>query len=218
MTTSYIFADEAGCFTFKNKQGASAFFILCTVAAPKWTIANDLLHVRRELAVNGEDERDKLHATSDLQEVRNEVFKIIDQQDFRIDATILRKNRAFPRIRETNAMFYQYAWYYHFKHVGPNLSKEYDKMLITAAALGEKKTKASFKSAVNNTVQQILPRDRWEVSFHESSKDPILWVADYCAWAIQRFWEKGDDRSYKLIAKKIATEFDLFKNGRDNFY
>jgi len=218
MKVSYVFADEAGCFTFKRKEGASCYFILCTVSAPVWTVSDRLLAIRRELALHGEPERDKLHATSDLQEVRNKVFEAIAGEDFRIDATIMQKSKALPRVRETSHQFYQYAWFYHFKHVGRLLAAECDKMLITAAALGEKKTKASFKAGVNNTVQQILARDKWEVAFHDSCKDPLLWVADYCAWAIQRKWERNDTRSYEMIADKITTEFDLFKPGRIEYF
>lgn len=187
MAASYIFADEAGCFTFKRKNGASKYFILCTVTAQSWKISDPLLEIRRELALLGEPDRDKLHATTDLQAVRDRVFAVIQEQDLRIDATILQKTKALPRIRETDSQFYQHAWYFHFKHVGPQIARTCDKMLITAAALGTKKSRAAFKLAVNNTAQQILPRDRWEVSFHDSGKDPLLWVADYCAWAIHQY-------------------------------
>ena len=218
-----MFADEAGCFAFKRrkagrKDGPSDYFILTTVTAATWTISDDLLQIRRELCLSGEPERDKLHATSDLQEVRNRVFAIIAKQPLRIDATILKKSKAQPHTRSSNALFYKYAWYYHMKHVAPKVAKQTDKLLITAAALGTKRTRAAFKESVNRTVQQNLERDRWEVAFHESYKDPLLWVADYCAWAIQKKWEQGDERSYALIKEKIETEFDLFKTGPEEFY
>lgn len=223
MQNAYIFSDEAGCFTFKRrkegrKDGPSDYFIITTVTAATWRIGDDLLHIRRDLCLNGQPERDKLHATSDLQEVRNEVFAILAKQDFRIDATILKKSKAQPQTRLTDDRFYKTAWFYHFRHVGPKIAKHVDKMLITAAALGTKKTRAAFKEAVNETVQQTLPRNRWEVSFHESCKDPLLWVADYCSWAIQKRWEQGDERSYALIKDKIKTEFDLFEPGLKEYY
>ncbi len=215
---SYLFADEAGCFTFKRKAGASKYFILCTVVASHWNIANELLTLRREIALTRDPDRNKLHAAEDLQEIRNNVFEILNSQDFRIDATILEKSKAQLQLRTSNARFYQYAWYYHFSHIGPKIAREHDKILITAAALGERKTRAAFKESVNNTIQQILPRDRWEVAFHDSSHDPILWVADYCAWAIQRKWERQDLRSYNLIKQKIVTEFDIFKPGDVHYF
>jgi hypothetical protein len=131
---------------------------------------------------------------------------------------LLEKSKAQPQTRISDATFYQYAWYYHFKHVGPRILKDADKLLITAAALGHKKTKAAFKNAVNNTVQQIASRDKWEIAFMDSALDPMLWAVDYCAWAIQRKWEANDVRSYELIANAISTEFDLWKMGQTRYY
>jgi hypothetical protein len=140
------------------------------------------------------------------------------QHEFRVDATLLEKTKAQPQTRTSDATFYHFAWYYHFRHVGPLIMAGANKVLITAASLGSKKTKATFKECVNNCVQQILPRTKWEASFIESSKDPLLWAADYCAWAIQRKWEMKDDRSHSLIKRKISTEFDLWKFGTVHYY
>ena len=218
MADRFVFADEAGCFTFKKKEGASRYFILLTVSAFTWTLSDRLLQIRRELALNGDPDRDKLHATTDLQEVRNKVFAAIAEEDFRWDATILEKAKAQPQTRVDHPTFYRYAWYYHFKHVGPQLAKDCDKMLITASALGEKKTRAAFKAGVNEPIQQIVPRSRWEVAFHESSKDPLLWVADYCAWAVQKKWERNDTRSYDLISHRRGSEYDLWSPGQTYYY
>lgn len=79
MPTKYVFADEAGCFTFKRHDGASKFFLLCTVAASDCSLSAELLEIRRTLAAQSETERDKLHATSDKQEVRDKVFAAIQR-------------------------------------------------------------------------------------------------------------------------------------------
>jgi hypothetical protein len=52
--------------------------------------------LRRELIVGGEPERDKLDATADAQQTRDEVFNILGRHDFRIDATLLEKSKAQP--------------------------------------------------------------------------------------------------------------------------
>jgi hypothetical protein len=46
-----------------------------------------------------------------------------------------------------------------------------------------------------------------------SASDPCLWVADYCTWAIQRKWERGDTRSDDLIKDRIRSEFDIWERG-----
>ena len=218
MPNRYLFADEAGCFTFERKAGASRYFLLCTLTTEDCSFSRELLDIRRDLCAGGESERTKLHAASDSQATRDRVFGVLAQHEFRVDATILEKSKAQPQTRTSDAMFYQYAWYYHFKHIGPLILPGADKLLITAAALGQKKTKAAFKNAVNNTVQQTTPREKWEVSFMDSSLEPLLWAADYCAWAIQRKWERKDDRSHKLIARTIRSEYDLWEVGQTHFF
>lgn len=218
MAYRYVFADEAGCFTFKKVKGASKYFLLCTLSTDDCTIANDLLNIRRNLAIDGDSERNKLHATSDKQATRDQVFEVLKRHHFRVDATLLEKSKAQPQTRKDDATFYRYAWFYHFQFVGPQLLNGADKLLITAAALGQKKTRAAFKLAVNNVLQQTTARAKWECSFIDSSNDPLLWAADYCAWAIQRKWESNDNRSHELIANKIKSEFDLWKNGVIHYY
>ena len=213
MSTLHVFADEAGCFTFKDGHGASRYFLLCTLSTADCRMSSELLDLRRDLNLAGNPDCDKLHATEDRQGTRDAVFDILSRHDFRVDATILQKNKAQPQTRETDDTFYQYAWYYHLKYIGPTLLREADKMMITAASLGSKKTRAAFKLSVNNSIQQIAERSRWEVAFLDSAKDPMLWAADYCAWAIQRKWERNDDRSWQRIRSNIRSEFDLWKNG-----
>ena len=170
MAVRFVFADEAGCFTFKGQQRASNYFLLCTLATDDCSLSNDLLAIRRNLAAANEPDRDKLHATSDPQVVRDRVFKVPAAHEFQVDATILEKCKAQPQTRKSDAVFYQYAWWYHFKHVGPVLLKDADKLFITAAALGSNKTRAAFKNALNNAIQQIIPRKKWECSFLDFAK------------------------------------------------
>ena len=155
MSVRFVFADEAGDFTFKNKQGASKYFLLCTLSTDDCALSHELLHIRRTLCADGDAERQQLHASEDLQSTRDSVFQALRNHQLRVDVTLLEKNKAQPQTRTSEAVFYQYAWFYHFRHVGPRLLKNTDKLLITAAALGHKKTRAAFKNAVNNTVQQM---------------------------------------------------------------
>jgi hypothetical protein len=96
MPNKFIFADEAGCFTFKNIPGASRYFYLCTITTTDCTLSYELLNIRRNLTIANEPDRDKLHATSDKQETRDLVFDVLSKHDFRIDTTILEKRKAQP--------------------------------------------------------------------------------------------------------------------------
>ncbi len=214
----YLFADESGCMTFKRAPNISRYFILCTVLMDPTTIGPELMHLRRELAWRGFNQDDCIHCTSDPQAVRDEVFALLAKHDFRIDATVLEKSKAQPQTRSTEIRFYQYAWYYHFKHVGPRLFAPNDDALICAASLGTNKKRAGFRAAINNVVQQSIRSLSWKTAFWPAASDPCLLVADYCCWAIRRKWENGDERSYSIIQEKIATEFDLWRSGTRHYY
>ena len=218
MADKFVFADEAGCFKFHKKKGASKYFMLCTISLDECSISSDLLAIKRRLVAAGDSKRNKLHATTDPLDVRDEVYGILEAADFSIDCTILEKTKAQPQTRTDAPRFYKYAWFYHFKAVGPQVCKQGQKTLITAASIDNKKMRGAFMNSVNNVAQQIVPRDQWEVNFIESSQDPRLWAADYCAWAIQRKWEMGDDSYYRRVKNKIATEFDLWRVGTKHYY
>jgi hypothetical protein len=213
-----MFADEAGDFEFVKKQNVSKYFILCTVSMESCEVAKDLLDLRRELAWDGHELGDYFHCTSDSQAVRNEVFAAICDHKFRIQATIMEKTKAQPQVRKTRHRFYQYGWYYHFKYGAPaELQRNGQNLLITTASLGTGKEKAAFSGAVEDVMRQTIKGSAITV-FTPASADPCVQVADYCAWAIQRKWERGDARSYDLIKDRITYEFDLWKRGTIHHY
>jgi Protein of unknown function (DUF3800) len=213
----YLFADEAGDFHFAKNRSASTYFILCTVQIPDCNIGEKVLSLRRQLAWNKLLIEGPFHCSEDKEPVREAMFQLLAGEKFRIDATILEKSKAEPRIRQQE-YFYKHAWFYHFKHIAPTFLKRNDELHVYAASLGEKKKRMSFKEAINDVVQQITRDISWVVSFWSAESDPCLQVADYCAWAIQRKWERGDSRRYDMIKHNIKTEFDLFKPGTTHYY
>jgi hypothetical protein len=218
MARRYVFADECGNFDFTIKPGASKYFILTTVCADDCTAGDALLGLRRELAWQGIGLESEFHATDDKQAVRDRVFALLRNHDLRIDATILEKAKAQPSARATHERFYQLAWYLHMKHVAPRIAKVTDTLLVVTASLGTKKRRAGFHAAVQDVMQQVSPTFTYRVASWSAASDPCLQIADYCAWAIQRKWEGGDERSHKLIADKIASEFAPFRVGPKRYY
>lgn len=217
MADRYVFSDEAGNFDFSRNPGASRYFILGTVAASDCQVGDDLLQLRRELGWRGVHLDRVFHATEDPQAVRDDVFEVLRRGDFRIDATILEKSKAQPHLQEERAL-YKMAWYLHFKHVAPTVATSSDRMFVIASSLGTKKKRANFHTAVDDVVQQVSPCSSHRVAFWPAASDPCLQVVDYCVWAIQRKWERGDSRAYDLIADKIESEFDVWSVGTSHYY
>ena len=111
MPNTFLFADEAGDFTFKQQRGASNYFILCTFTTEDRGLSHELLHIRRQLALEGQSEREKLHATSDSQPLRDRVFACLMAHDFHVDATILEKRLILKRFdqRKSLASFLRFS-------------------------------------------------------------------------------------------------------------
>lgn len=218
MAKLFLFADEAGCFAFKRGHNASRYFIVGDVVLESCAIGTELLELRRELAWKRKPLGEYFHASEDKQEVRDAVFEVIRGAKIQIHATIMEKSKAQPQVRESKERFYKYGWLYHFKYTNRKYLTGSDELHLTAASVGTRKSQKVFTSAVNDVVQQVLPRNQWETSFWPAGTDPCLQVADYCIWAIQRKWERGDAKSYDLIKDKVAHEYDMWAHGRTEYY
>jgi hypothetical protein len=216
--TVFLFADEAGCFAFKRGQGASKYYIVCTIATIDCSIGHELLMLRRRLAWKGAPIRDYFHCSEDKQEVRDAVFDLISGLNFTVKATIMEKSKAQPQTRTTDERFYQYGWLYHLKHSHKKFLSPTDSLQVTAATIGTKAKRILFEDSVRDVCRQVVRRESCKSAFWPSSTDPCLQIADYCTWAIQRKWERGDTRSYDLIDKKINYEFDLWSHGQTHHY
>lgn len=218
MATHFVFADEAGCFKFETSDHASRYFILCTIRMENCEVGAELMDYRRYLMATKQHDGEMLHCTTDPQRVRDEVFAILQRHKFSIDSTVLEKRKAQPQVRTDQPTFYRYAWYYHARHLLPKRFKVADDVLISAAALDTAKGKAAFKNAFNEVIQQTGKHLAHSTAFHFAKTDPCLQAADYCAWAIQRKWERDDRRSYDLVSDKITSEFDLWRFGSTTYY
>ncbi|MEQ8308585.1 MAG: DUF3800 domain-containing protein [Hoeflea sp.] len=214
----YIFSDEAGDFNFSRQPKASRYFILCTIAVNDCSIGHELIDLKRELIWNDQKVRGYFHAVDDLPPVRDAVYELLQGQDFTIQATIMEKSKAQPQVRSTKERFFQYGWLYHFRYALNRFVTAEDELQITAASIGTKKGQRAYSSAVNDVIQQHLPRDQWQTSFPPSAADPCLQITDYCTWALQRKWELGKTDKYDLIADKITYQRDMWAHGNRHYY
>lgn len=212
-----VFADESGNFDFSRKQGASRYFVLTTVTCANFDVGDALLRLRREIAWDGHGIDSEFHATTDKQAVRDRVFDVLRQHEFRVDATILDKTKAAPHTRADDR-FYKLAWFLHMKNVAPRVARRHDELFVVSAALGVKKKRATMRAGVAEVMRLVSPTTEFRCASWSAHSEPCLQVADYCCWAISRKWERGDDRSHQLIADKIRSETDVFRAGTEVYY
>lgn len=213
-----MFSDEAGDFAFNRGPNISRYFIICTVSTASLDLGQRLAVLRHDLVREGLPVGDCFHATVDAHVVRDRVFAVLADSDFQFQATICEKSKAQPQVRETKARFYKYPWFYHFKFgLAPHLKSD-DRLLVTAASIGTKKEKQTYTSSLKDVVNQSAKHLDWTVDFRPALADPCLQAADYCAWAVQRKWERQDTKSYDLIRSKMSYEYELWKAGMKHYY
>lgn len=212
-----MFADEAGDFGFNTKAGSSQFFAITTVASGDCKVGDDLLALRRKLGWRGKHLDRVPHACRDPYDVRAEIFDLISRHDFRIDCTLLEKRKAQPHLHTDHAL-YKMAWYLHLNYVAPRIAQSSDRLFVIASELGTKKRRGIFHNAVDAVTNQVSTASKHRVAFWPCTSDPCLIVADYCMWAIQRKWERGDEHFYKVIAPKIRSEANIWAGGAEYYY
>lgn len=177
---TYIYADESGNFDFSRNHGATRYFLLTTVVINDHSVESELLELRRELAWEG-DLRHGFHAVNDSRKVRRRVFDTLSRRNFTIDATILEKNKAEPRIRPTEAYFYGFAWYHHMIDISIKGVRYPDELLITAASIGTNEMNANFNTAVETVKAILFPQTVLKTAMWSAPSDICLQVADYCS-------------------------------------
>lgn len=227
MATKYLFADESGNFDFRChvqfRNGPTRYFAVGTlfmVGEDKVeALRSDLLRLRDDLIKEGIAHFGPFHCTEDTQVVRDRVFDVLKRHDFTVNVTILEKAKAWPKTRVNEPTFYQYAWYFHFKHFANRYFKPDDELMVISDVLGTKKTKAAFRKAIENVVSQCVPwKVKHRVGHWDAASDPALQAVDYALWAVMRDVERGDNRSRVLIEDKISSVYDLWSHGTVYFY
>lgn len=222
MARIFLFSDEAGNFDFSRKSGASTYFAIGTLALrddQPSQLRAALLGLRQRLAWNGHGLDSSFHATEDRQAVRDAVFPLLSAHPGRYDVTLLEKSKAKPHVRNAEPTFYKYAMFYHLKHVIQRVARADDELMMVASELGTKRKRSAYRGALEDVVAQLS----WHlgdhrIAFWSCQSDPCLQAADYALWAVQRKWERNDDRSEKLIAHKVVSQYDLWSTGSHHYY
>lgn len=206
-----VFGDEAGDFNFTDKAGSSRYFIVTTVTLPDDSACHALFDLRRSLLWEGSLTRSHFHAHADSYPVRERVFRALDDHEFRVDSIILRKSAASDQIRRDNLRFWKTAWFYLLRHVTPRVAPSaLDELFVVAALIETKISRRALREALADVVRQTAANPDSGSAVWATAEDPGLQLADYCCWAIQRKWERGNEDAYERIRDKIASEHRLF--------
>ena len=215
----YVYLDEAGNFDFSEK--GTRYLMLGSVALERPFGFHTLLaELRFDLLEQGLD-IERFHASDDKQATRNLVFGVIREclPTLRIDATIAEKRKTGPALRADDQSYPKMLGYHLRYLLGQIRIAEYQRVVVVTDTLPIQSKRKLIEKAVKQTLADMLPSDvPYQVLHHDSRSALGLQVADYCTWAIYRKWDRGDERSYKVIEPAVRSEFDIFRTGTRWYY
>jgi hypothetical protein len=145
-----------------------------------------------------------------MQYIRDSFFGILQENlnDFSVYSVVMEK-RDFATEDNPDLLIYAKGFTYLLDKILADIeSSKLSGVVIITDTIPTKKKQGTIQRNLKEhlKVWQAKSGIPYQLYHHLSASDMNLQVADYMSWAIQRKWEKGDDRSYVLIEKAIVCE------------
>ena len=243
------FLDEAGDTTFWGKggrtvvgeQGVSLSFGIGMVK-----IRDDLDGIRKKVTnLQQKVEHDEylniipsirkkigrggfyFHATDDPPEVRQLFYNFIHDIDCSLEMIVGRK---IPSIYINKHHKHESEFYADIlSHLLKNKLRAGRRLVLNIANRGTTTSNQNLQLALLKATSRALKKHedkelKAEVTFNVQNHrtEPILNIADYLCWAVQRVFERGEIRYYNYLQQKISLVVDLYDVGKyegsNNYY
>ncbi|MCC5840007.1 MAG: hypothetical protein JJT96_07775 [Opitutales bacterium] len=247
--TEHRFLDETGDSTFYGKgrklivgeNGVSLSFGMGIVR-----IDRPLAEVRKEVqALQQQVEQDELlnplpsvlkriakggfffHACKDTPDVRSVFLRYLRELPCEAEVVIARK---IPALFEKQHCGREDEFYADLlSHLIKRRVKRSGTLVLNVAERGSSTREKMLAQALDLAIDRAKKRwgsegARRRVVFNVQTplSEPLLTVADYICWAVQRVFEQGDVRHYNYLASKIRLVVDLYDRdkypGYRNYY
>ncbi|MFH0977651.1 MAG: DUF3800 domain-containing protein [Spirochaetota bacterium] len=237
MKNDYRFLDEAGDTTFYGKgkinilgqEGVSKCFILGLVHFKEplepirekikelqdKVIKDDYFKGVPSIQKKAVKEGFFFHATDDIPEVRKIFFEFIKTIDCTFEAVVGRKIIGLYISKHNGKENEFYADL--LAHLLKNKFQKERKMIINVAERGKSTRNTNLDFALKKAEGRFLKNTngktaKAEIAFNVQNHitEPLLNIADYFCWAVQRVFEKGETRYYDYIVEKIPVVIDLY--------
>lgn len=230
------FIDEAGdtTFYFKGKrcalgsEGVSKSFLIgmVKISDPLDEVRQKIINLQNQIiadpfyhASSVKKKMSKggyfLHATDDIPEVRKMFYDLIKTIDCSIEIIVARKSIEMFTTKYKDKQEYLYADL--VSHLLKNKFSKHEKMILTIAERGSSTRMSNLDLALKKAQQRFKEKNAqkeiktsWHFYIQYPTTEPLLNLADYLCWAVQRVFEKGETRYYELIKEKISLVIDLY--------
>ena len=225
-----------------GREGCSRFFILgvLEVAEPK-SLYEALETLRLNLRSDPylakvssmQPERKKtalaFHAKNDCAEVRREVYRLLMEHEIKFFAVVRDKQTIADKVRDHNQRKLSYRYHPNqlYDRCVSRLFKERlhkeDSYVIQFSRRGNRSRTEALQNAIEQARASL--RRSWDIE----ATSPIeimaatpqysggLQAVDYVLWALQRLYERGEDRYWEYVADKLSLVHDV-DDTRENGY
>lgn len=160
------------------------------------------------------------HAKDDVAEVRREVFQLLPTLGASVHVAVRRKNHLVHEARFAHkltgkrledSVIYDDL----IKRLFKNLLHKADENQIVFARRGKTDRFKALEAAIGRAKKNF--ENRWKkgidrpTHIHSATPSQVagLQVIDYYLWALQRMFERGEDRYFLLLAKNFRFIMDL---------
>lgn len=156
-----------------------------------------------------------LHAKDDPPEVREKFYRLIQGMDCSLEMMVARKIPAlFARKHGSNeSEFYADV----LSHLLKNKLKLGEKLVLNIAARGNSTKNSNLERALHKATSRFLKthevveiRSQVVFNLQTPKSEPLLKVADYLCWTVQRVFERGETRYYDFMLDKVRLVVDLY--------
>jgi len=216
-----------------GNEGVSKYFMVGLAYIPNpELVKNEMEKLRRSLladpyfkdvpSMNPQNKKTALlfHAKDDLPEVKREVFRLLPLFKAKIQVAIKRKSElalfAKQMFSLTNQKIKENEIYDDLiKRLFRNVLHKAQENVILFARRGVTNRNIALEQAIQKA------KRNFEIAYNKKSDKPVkifsayshesygLQVIDYYLWALQRMYEKGEDRFFELVKNDYRLIMDL---------
>jgi len=167
------------------------------------------------------------HATDDPPEVRERMFRLVKSLDCSLEMVVARKIPALfaKKHHSQGSEFYADM----LSHLIKNKLKSGQRLVLNIADMGIPTHNTNLELALSKARERF--QKKWNADEIRSSvvfnvqtprTEPLLCVADYLCWSVQRVFERGEMRHYEFVQDKVSLVVDLYDSdkyeGSRNYY
>ncbi|MFZ9938009.1 MAG: DUF3800 domain-containing protein [Luteolibacter sp.] len=161
------------------------------------------------------------HAKDDQLEIRSKVFELLLTLDFKFYAVIKDMRSVLRYVENRNRMNSDYRYHPNelydltVRMLFKQRLHKHDHYRITFARRGKSDRTKALVEQLEKTRRRFLEEHRLERDPELAIRpaypwqEPCLQVADYCLWALQRCYERQEDRFLQAIWPKVSLIHDV---------